>query len=86
MNDNYIFKADGFKPIHSSREISTASDAAREFGHRLARREFGRTGYCHHARQDHYTDTSAMFQVTITKPNGYFRNEWIHVEVIRASK
>lgn len=34
------------------RKINTARDAAWLFANRLAKREYGRKGYCHHARLD----------------------------------
>lgn len=67
------------------KEIDGAKDAAWLFANRLAKREFGRRGYCHHVRRDCVSTDgrSANFEAFIGVPaegggtNGH--NTWLTV-------
>jgi hypothetical protein len=47
----------GFKPLKDDGyEISSPREAAARFAERLARKIYGKAGYCHHTRLDTYTE------------------------------
>lgn len=69
--------------------VDSASDAARIFANRLARRQFGRKGYCHHVRLDSRREDGQMgiFEVFIGYPaeggGTQGHNEWLNVYIER---
>jgi hypothetical protein len=85
------YHVDGFQPIrqseHPSGEVQTVTDAARIFANRLARRTYGKRGYCYTVRADSWaTDNSShTFEAFIGRdvPNSGCEghNEWLYVAV-----
>jgi len=71
----------------SHRIVECAKDAAKEFAGRIARRQYGRRGYCHHVRLDGVSTDGryANYEAFIGYPaqgggtNG--RNIWLAVHV-----
>lgn len=88
------YTTDGFRAIRKSAdqfgEVQNVRDAATVFADRLARREYGRSGYARIVRADSCTPdgSSHTFQVFIGTDGPQHgttvgRNEWLYVDVAR---
>jgi len=86
------YRAEGFRPVRQSAdqfgEVQNVTDAATVFANRLARREYGRSGYARIVRPDARTEdgSSHTFEVFIGIDGPQHgttvgRNEWLHVSV-----
>ena len=82
------FRADGFRDV----QADNARAAAEIFADRLARRAYGRNGFCRTIRLDSWTENrkSHTFEVFIGKPVRGERgttaghNEWLFVHRVSA--
>jgi hypothetical protein len=100
MEMNMTYTCDEMKPIKAGQEfvrynrrgeidyinmIETSKDAAREFANRIARKVFGRRGYCHHVRLDSwkadgsYANYEAFIGVAAQGGGTNGRNVWLTV-------
>lgn len=94
------FTCDKFRPVKSGDEVKrgdlideveSASDAARVFAHRMAQREYGKRGYCHHVRQDtryverdgtvRYINYEAFIGRTVSGGMTSGHNVWLTVHI-----
>jgi len=96
------YTCDGFKPIKQGhehieydrrgepsqyREINDARDAAWLFANRLAKREYGKRGYCHHVLMDcastdgRYANYEAFIGVRVEGGATSGKNVWLAVYI-----
>lgn len=63
MDDIRTYRTDlPCKPLRDGQDtkdgyVASPKDAAKVFAERWARRIYGKRGYCHHVRLDHYNET-----------------------------
>ena len=83
---SHKYACDDFRPVMAD----SPAGAAQAFAERLARRTYGRKGYCRNVRLDCWTEsgTSHTFEVFIGYSVGQGttsgHNEWLHVRRIGA--